>query len=145
MTSPLDWLGVAVLACAGALAALLEAVLVPYYIDGVIAPVAIVLAIASNLALPWLAGQLIPRTAARLLPFLAWLAVMVAFGVIGRPEGDVILPGSPHSEEYVGYAVLLGGALVGTITQVLLNPAPTSRVNPRTGRGSPLSAPPGRR
>lgn len=141
----LDWLGVALLTLAAVLAALIEALLVPYYIDGDIAPIAVVLSVASNAGLPWLASQLVARAAARLAPFLGWLAVMIGFGVVGRPEGDVILPGSPSSAVYVTYAVLLGGALVGAVTQVWLSPPPGRAVNPRTGRDSPLSAPPGRR
>jgi hypothetical protein len=125
----LDWFGVTLLALAGALAALLEALLVPFYIDGVIAPVAVALAVASNLALPWLAGTLVPRTSARLAPFGTWLIVVIVFAVVTRPEGDVILPGSPSAEEYVTYGVLLGGALVGAVTQVWLNPPPASRVS----------------
>ena len=123
-----DWLGVALLTASALLAALIEALLVPYYIDGVIAPLTIALAAATNVALPWLANGLIPRATARLAPFLAWLVVMIGFGVYTRPEGDVILPGGgPGGVQYVTYGVLLGGALVGTVAQVWLSPPPQTR------------------
>jgi hypothetical protein len=126
-------IGAVFVALTGALAGLLEALLVPYYIGTVIVPVAVLLAVASNIALPRLARSLVPTTLATAAPFVAWLLVMIGFGVIARPEGDVILPGGTGLQ-WVTYGVLLGGALVGTINLVVLaTPAP-----PTTGR-SPVS------
>jgi hypothetical protein len=122
-----DWLGVALVALCGALAAVIEALLVPLYIGSVVAPIAAVLAVASNVALPRLARGLVPSTPAAIAPFLTWLIVMIGFGVLTRPEGDVILPGSPAGAEYVTYAVLLGGALAGTVTIVMLTPPPLTK------------------
>jgi hypothetical protein len=127
----LDWLGVVVLAACGALAGLLEALLVPLYSGSALVPVSVLFAVAGNVALPRLARTLVPRTAAALAPFIAWLIVVVGFGAIGRPEGDVILPGSPLSLEVVTYAVLLGGALAGTVTVVLMSPPPGGKPKPR--------------
>ncbi len=132
----IDWAGVGLIAACGALAAVLESLLVPVYAGSVIAPVAVVLALASNAALPRLADTLVPRTLARLAPFVTWLVVMIGFGVLARPEGDVILPGSPSAVEWVTYAVLLGGALVGTVTMVWLSPPPASK-SPRTSKSPP--------
>lgn len=123
----LDWAGVALITACGALAALVEALLVPLFVGRLVAPVSVVLALASNAALPWLAGTLVPRPVARLAPFLAWLIVMIGFGVVARPEGDVILPGSPGNVVWVTYVVLLGGALVGTVTLVWLSPPPATK------------------
>lgn len=123
----LDWAGVGLLTACGALAALLEALLVPLYAGTVIVPVAVVLALASNAGLPLLARRLVPTTLAALLPFLSWLVVVVGFGLVSRPAGDVIFPGQPAAAQYVGYGVLLGGALVGTITVVASSPPPASR------------------
>jgi hypothetical protein len=122
-----DWLGVALLTLCGALAALLEALLVPLYVGSVILPVAVVLALVGNVALPWLARSLVPTTPAALAPFAAWLIVMLGFGVLGRPEGDVILPGGPTAVAIVTYGALLGGALVGTMTLVWLTPPPMTK------------------
>jgi hypothetical protein len=69
----------------------------------------------------------VPSTPAALAPFAAWLIVMIGFGVLSRPEGDVILPGSPAAAQFVTYAVLLGGALTGTITMVALSPPPVTK------------------
>jgi hypothetical protein len=126
-TSWLDWAGVALLTLCGAFAALLEALLVPLYAGSVVFPVAIVMALVGNVALPRLARSLVPSTPAALAPFAAWLIVMIGFGVLSRPEGDVILPGSPAAAQFVTYAVLLGGALTGTITMVALSPPPVTK------------------
>lgn len=126
-----DWLGVVLIAVCGALSALLEALLVPLYFGATVAPVAIVFALAGNVALPRMARTLVPSTFAALAPFLAWLVVMLGFGSVSRPEGDVILPGAPQSLEFVTYGVLLGGALAGTATIVWLTPPPTPRAQRR--------------
>lgn len=123
----LDWAGIVLLVLCGALAAFLETLLVPLYAGSVIVPLAVLLAVASNVALPRLARALVPRTAAALAPFAAWLIVVVAFGLLARPEGDVVLPGSPASLQYVTYGVILGGAVAGTATLVLMTPPPPSR------------------
>jgi hypothetical protein len=132
MTTPtqpgaLDWAGVALLTLTGALAGLVETLLVPLYAGSVVAPVSVLLAIASNIALPRLARALVPRTAAALAPFAGWLVVVILFGVLARPEGDVVLPGAPAALQYVTYGVVFGGALAGTATLVMMTPPPPSR------------------
>lgn len=119
--------GVLLVAASGLLAGLIGALLVPLYIGSTIFPITIVVAVLANVALPRLAHALVPRTGAALTPFLAWLIVVVGFGVVSRPEGDVILPGAPGSLEAVTYAVLLCGALAGTATVVWLSPGPATR------------------
>jgi hypothetical protein len=120
--SRLAWAGVAVLTLCGALAGLLESLLVPLYLGSTIFPIAIVFALASNVALPRLALALVPRMAAALGPFIGWLIIVVGFGAIGRPEGDVILPGAPGDLSFVTYGVLLGGAFAGVATVVWFSP-----------------------
>jgi hypothetical protein len=122
-----DWAGVAVLAMCGLLTGLLETLLVPLYAGRYIVPLAVLLALASNTVLPRMARALVPRTAAALAPFGGWLIVVFGFGVLSRPEGDVVLPGAPSSVEFVTYGLLLGGAVAGTATVVWLSPPPTRR------------------
>ncbi|HZC74259.1 MAG TPA: hypothetical protein VE442_26475 [Jatrophihabitans sp.] len=122
-----DRVGVALVALCAALAALFETLLVPLYVGSALVPVAVVLALMSNVVLPKMARTLVPTTLAALAPFGAWLVVVLGFGTIGRPEGDVILPGAPSSLEFVTYGVLLGGALAGTVTVVWLSPPPAKR------------------
>ena len=132
MTTPrtaglLDWAGIALICGVAVLAAVLEALFVPFYIGTVITPVAVLGALVSNAVLPRMARALVPTTLAAALPFLSWLVVIVGFGVLARPEGDVILPGAPGEVEAVVYGVLLGGALAGTVSVVTSAPPPVRR------------------
>lgn len=119
----LAWAGVALVTVSGAFAAWLESLLVPYYVGSVVVPFCIVFALASNWFLPRLARALIPSVVAAALPFAAWLAVVLFVSASSRPEGDVILPGG-GAVEYVGYGLMLAGALVGTISIVTSTPGP---------------------
>ena len=130
------WGGVVLMCGCAVLAALITLFLVPLRVGTVIAPVAVLLALAVNVALPRLARALVESTAATLLPFACWLIVVVLVGVMTRPEGDVVLPGGGGGQEFVAYGVLLGGALAGTVTVVLSG-------NPRAAAGT-QSRPPSR-
>ena len=131
---PLDWAGLVVLAACGALAGLLETLYIPLYAGAVLVPVSVVLAVLTNIALPRLARTLVPHTAAAAVPFVLWLAVVVVFGLVARPEGDVVLPGSPATLQLVIYGVVLGGAIAGVATLVLMAPPPASRKDRRVSR-----------
>lgn len=126
LATPLAWFGVVLLTLCGAASAWLEALFVPYYVGGTLLPVTIAATVLGNWVLPRLARTLVPSTIAAVLPFVAWLAVIFLFAAAGRPEGDVILPGG-GGVEYVGYAVMLGGALVATISIVASAPPPAPR------------------
>jgi hypothetical protein len=115
-----DWFTVALLAACGLLAGLLETMLVPLYLGATVFPLAVLLALISNVLLPWLAHAVVPRTPAVLAPFACWLIAVFAYGTVGRPEGDVILPGSPSSLEYVTYGVIFGGFVAGLATVIWL-------------------------
>ncbi len=121
----LAWTGLAVLCLAGGLSGLLECLLVPLYAGSVPLPVAVPAALLGNAVLPRLGRRLVPSTLGAALPLLVWLAVVVVFGVLTRPEGDVILPGG--SLQWVTYAMVLGGVLVGTATVAMNAPLPGSR------------------
>jgi hypothetical protein len=138
------WVGVALLCGCAVLAALLTLFLVPIYAGTVLVPVAVVLALATNIVLPRLARTLIPTTGAAMLPFASWLIVVIAVGALTRPEGDIVLPGGGGALEWVSYGVLLGGPLAGTVTVVLSSgagrpspppagPPPAPPRRPRTG------------
>ncbi len=134
----LDWLGVSVVCATAALAGLLELLLVPLYAGGSLVPVAAVFAVASSVALPRMARALVDTTAAAVLPFATWLFVVVGIGLFPRPEGDVILPGG-GGVQWVGYGVLLGGSLAGTVTLVLSSHPGTGAVRPGTVRPGAVS------
>jgi hypothetical protein len=85
----------------------------------VLVPVAVLVALASNVALPSLARTLVARTSAAALPFVSWLVVVIVVGTIPRPEGDVVLPGGHGALPWVSYGVLLGGVLAGALTVAL--------------------------
>ncbi len=122
----LAWLTIAVLVACGLLTGLLESMLVPLYSGSNPAPVAPVLAVVTNVALPWLARRVADRLVPVALPFVAWLVTVLALGFVTRPEGDVILPGG--TIQWVAFATIIGGTLAGTITVVRTVPP---RVPPR--------------
>ena len=94
--------------------------LVPTYAGATPLPVAVVVAVATNVAIPRAVRTASGSGRAAALPVAVWLLVVVVFGTVARPEGDVILPGGSLS--WVTYGVLLGGALAGAVTLVLLRP-----------------------
>lgn len=113
------WAGVALLCGCAVLSGILAVFLVPLYAGSVLVPVAVVLALASNVALPRLARTLVATATATVLPFAFWLMTVIVVGVLPRPEGDVVLPGGGGALQWASYGVLLGGALAGTFTVVL--------------------------
>jgi hypothetical protein len=113
------WVGVALLCGCAVLSGVLALFLVPLYAGSVLVPVAVLVALASNIALPRLARTLVETTAAAVLPFACWLVTVIVIGVLPRPEGDVVLPGGGGALQWVSYGVLLGGALAGTVTVAL--------------------------
>jgi hypothetical protein len=119
----LRWAGLVLLCAAAALAALLELLLVPLYDGGTIMPVTVLFGIVGNVALPRLAGAFVDRTAAMVVPFAAWLLTLVILAMTPRAEGDVLVRAGGN-EEWVFYALLLGGLVAGVTTIVL---APESR------------------
>lgn len=142
---PVSWVGLVLVCASAVLGAVIEVLLVPIYSGSTPVGIAVLLALASNIALPRLAVGVYPRALAAAAPFVLWLVVVFVFGVFGRPEGDVVLPGG-GSVQWVSYGVMLGGALAGTITVVLSVPSRAARgVSGGTGPGSPRQGPPARR
>jgi len=124
------WAGVALISLCGALAAILEALLVPLYAGHLIVPAAVLLAVAGNLAFPRMARTLVPTTVASALPLVAWIAVMFLF-LAGRPEGDIVFPGKPGAVVWTFYGTLFGGVLAGIVSVVAAVPPPGPRATPK--------------
>ena len=126
----LTWAGMAVLCGCAVLSGVLALFLVPLYAGSVLVPVAVVVAVASNVALPRLARTLTDSTAVTVLPFAFWLVTVIVIGVFPRPEGDVVLPAG-NGLQWVSYGVLLGGAVAGAVTVVRSGARPPTQTGKR--------------
>ena len=91
-------------AAAAVEAAVLEVFYVPLRAGRVVLPVSVVAAVVLNVALPRLMYAATRSRGATVAPAALWLVVVVGLS-LGRPEGDVVLPGTG-----MGLALLLGGA-----------------------------------
>jgi hypothetical protein len=114
-------LGMVLYAVAGVLTAVIEILLVPLRAGATLVPVAVVLAVASNIALPRLSRNLHSSVVGALPPVIAWIVTSVVLSST-RPEGDILLPGGA-SVQWVSYGVLVGGVFTGLITVALLSGA----------------------
>jgi hypothetical protein len=100
--------GWGVLVCVAALGlALVECFLVPLRAGTVPLPVSVPLAIAGNVVLARLAGELTGRPLLGALPPVLWLVVVLVLAV-PRAEGDLVVPGT-----LTGLVFLFGGAVAG--------------------------------
>ena len=105
--------GYLVFTVAGVLTAIIEVLLVPTRIGTVLIPVAPVLAIVSNVALPAISRGLTDSMLSCAPPVIGW--VLAAFVLASaRPEGDVLLPAGDTT--WVSYGLLLCGAIAGLVT-----------------------------
>ncbi len=77
----------------GAMSAVLEILLVPFYVGGVIFPITLVLAIAGNVFLARGLRSLVGSMGLAALPLLAWVLVVLVMGFFADSKGDVFLPG----------------------------------------------------
>lgn len=111
-------IGLVLYAVAGVLTAAIEILLIPVRVGTWYIPVAVLLAVASNIALPRLSRILTGTLAGALPPVIAWIVTLVIL-MSNRPEGDVLLPGG-GSVQWVSYGVMLGGLFTGLITVALL-------------------------
>jgi hypothetical protein len=118
LAAPLVGLGLVLFGLAGALSALLEILAVPLRVGTTLFPVAVVLAIASNILIPWLSSQLTTASLGAAPPVVLWILTAFLLST-SRPEGDVLLPGG-SSVQWVSYGVLFGGLFTGLITLALL-------------------------
>ncbi len=106
-------LGYLLFALAGAMTAVIEVLLVPSRIGQTLVPLAPLLAVVSNIALPAISRGLTDTVASAVPPVLGWLAT--TFVLAGaRPEGDVLLPAGDAA--YISYSLLGFGLLAAVIT-----------------------------
>jgi hypothetical protein len=118
LAAPLVVLGLLLYAAAGALTALVEILLVPLRMGSTLVPLAVVLAVAGNIVIPWLSSQLTSAAFGAAPPVVAWILTAFLLST-SRPEGDVLLPGG-SSVQWVSYGVLFGGLFTALITMALL-------------------------
>ena len=117
--------GVVLCCVSAALAAVVAVLLTPFYVGSVIVPIAVLVAIASNIVLPLIARNLVGSTLAAALPLIVWIVVVVVLS-LPRPEGDVLLPGGKGGQLAVSYGVVLTGVVAGMVTLTLSNPRRTA-------------------
>jgi hypothetical protein len=104
----------------GAMSAVLEILLVPVYVDGVIFPITLVLAIGGNIFLARGLRSLTGSTGLASLPLVVWVLVIFFMGFVADSMGDVLLPGYGQGQ-YVALALPLVGILAGVMS-IFLEP-----------------------
>jgi Family of unknown function (DUF6113) len=119
-------LGYLLFAVAGVLSAVLEVLLVPTRIGQTLVPIAPVLAVLTNIALPAISRGLTDTVLSAVPPVAGWLVTTFVLAS-STPEGDVLLPAG--SAAYISYSLLGFGTLAGFITIWR-----ASRPGPWTGR-----------
>jgi hypothetical protein len=101
------WLGGLLVAVGSVQAAVLEAFYLPLRVGTLILPVSVLAAVVLNVTLPRLMYLATGSRRAGVVPGALWLLVVLLLS-LGRPEGDVIVPGNG-----LGAALLFLGALAG--------------------------------
>jgi hypothetical protein len=107
--------------------ALLEVFYVPLRSGRVVLPVSVLAAVVLNVLLPRLMYAATRSRWATVLPAGLWLVVVVGLSV-GRPEGDVVLPGN-----WIGLALLFGGAAAAAYGVARALPPPPRSPRPPAG------------
>lgn len=139
-----------VLCCATAvLAAVISVLLTPLYWGSALIPAAVVLAAASNVALPALALRLGRSGLAAAAPFGVWLVTVIVLSIT-RPEGDILLPVGPAAQYLVTYGMVLAGGVAGALTLMVRGlaiprPPPSDPAAGPAEPGDPEGSPQARR
>ncbi len=106
-------LGYLMFLLAGALSAVIEVLLVPSRLGQTLIPLAPVLAVLSNMALPAVSRGLTDTALSAVPPVAGWLVTTFVLAS-STPEGDVLLPAG--AEAYISYSLLGFGTLAGLLT-----------------------------
>lgn len=122
-------LGYLLFAAAGVLTAAIEVLLVPSRVGQTLVPIAPVLAVLSNVALPAVSRGLTDTVLSAVPPVAGWLVTTFLLAS-STPEGDVLLPAG--SEAYISYSLLGFGTLAGVLTLVRAS-RPGAWTRPRFG------------
>jgi len=97
-------LGTLVGVAAAVVTAVLEAFLTPLWWDGVRVPLAVLLAVLTNLAVLWFTHEVTRSRLLTLLPGIAWMGVMIVLSA-RTTEGDIVLAG----DNWVALGTILAG------------------------------------
>jgi hypothetical protein len=111
-------LGYLVFVLAGMLTAAIEVLLVPSRLGVTLVPIAPVLAVLSNIALPAISRGLTDTRLSAAPPVVGWIVTAVLLAS-STPEGDVLLPAG--GESYISYSLLVLGLLTGVIMVLISN------------------------
>lgn len=111
-------LGYLVFVLAGMLTAAIEVLLVPSRLGVTLVPIAPVLAVLSNIALPAISRGLTDTRLSAAPPVVGWIVTAVLLAS-STPEGDVLLPAG--GESYISYSLLVLGLLTGVIMVLMSN------------------------
>jgi hypothetical protein len=122
LPAPVAAIGGVVYFLVGGLSALIEVLLVPFYIGSVIVPIAVVLAVGLNVVLPRLAYATGGRLAFAWLPVISWVIVVGVLSVANTSRGNVVLPGYGKAQ-YVAQGLLLLGVLAGFVSAIRIGGA----------------------
>jgi hypothetical protein len=120
-------LGGVLVGVAAVQSALLEVFFVPLRAGTVILPVSVLAAVVLNVLLPRLMYGVTQTRWATAVPAALWLVVVVGLAM-GRPEGDVVLPGTASGGiGVVAMAVLFGGTAAAAFGVAKAMPPPAAR------------------
>jgi hypothetical protein len=108
-------IGLLFVAGAAALAAIIEVLLTPLYLGSVLFPITVLLAIATNIALPMLARELVDSTLSAAVPVIVWFLVAIVLGFLPA-HGSVLLPGGGAGQTFASLGTVFLGVIAGSIT-----------------------------
>ncbi|HET8659924.1 MAG TPA: hypothetical protein VFM55_13110 [Micromonosporaceae bacterium] len=135
----LRMLGTLVGVAAAMVTAVLEAFLTPLWWLGVRIPLAVLLAVLTNLAVLWFTHEVTRSRVLTLLPGIAWMGVMIVLSA-RTTEGDIVL-----ADNWVALSTILAGVAgyaAGAYRIVTRPPATGTGLAGHAGPGGPAPAGP---